>query len=309
MDHDDEATRPGPDHETRTTVRSGAHRLAVHSTGAGPDIVFVHGWPLDGRTWRHVVGALADHRCHVIDLPGCGATETPDDAELSMVEGHTTAVLDVVDALGLEEYVLVGQDSGGLIARYCAARRPERLRGLVVAGSEIPHDHGWQIKMFKALGRTPFAETVLRRSLASRLLRRSPFALGGTVADRRLLDGELHELMLRPLVRDRALLRRQVALLRSFGFDDIDGLAEIHPQIDAPTLLVWGAGDPFFPPDRAAAMVDQFGGPTEMVVVDHARLLVHEEHPEHFAHLIRTFLDERTRPTRAGARSEVTGPR
>ncbi len=273
-----------------TSVRSGASTLAVRSVGEGPDLVFVHGWPLDSRTWRNVVANLDGYRCHLIDLPGSGRTVTPDHTDLDLVAGSTRAVLDAIDALGLERYTLIGQDSGGLIARYAAARRPAEVAALVLSGSEIPHHHGWRLHMFKTIGRLPVASTILRLALGNRWLRASPLALGQTVADRSHLRGEFNDQLIRPLVEDRGLLSRQVRLLRSFRFDQIDQLAALHPQITAPTLLIWGARDPFFPPTKAAMMSKQFGGPTEFVAVDDARLFVHEEQPEVFSRHLTDFL-------------------
>lgn len=280
-----------------TTVRSGAHALSVTSSGSGPDVVFVHGWPLDSRTWRNVVANLDGYRCHLIDLPGAGRSTSPEGTQFELVEGGATAVLDTVDALGLERFTLVGQDSGGLTARYAAARRPDQVEALVLSGSEIPNHHGWRLHMFKTIGRLPIASTVLRLALSNRWLRASPFALGQAFADRSHLRSEFNELLVRPLVEDRALLARQVALLRSFTFDQIDHLAELHPKITAPTLLVWGARDPFFPPKKAEAMAAQFGGESEFVTLDDARLFVHEEQPEAFARQVSTFLSRHVLPS------------
>jgi pimeloyl-ACP methyl ester carboxylesterase len=48
----------------------GHSRIAHRTLGCGPDVLFIHGWPLNGATWRNVVPRLADDfTCHVIDLP------------------------------------------------------------------------------------------------------------------------------------------------------------------------------------------------------------------------------------------------
>ena len=44
--------------------------------GEGPDLFFVHGWPLTSATWRELVPSLSEHfTCHLIDLPGTGESE------------------------------------------------------------------------------------------------------------------------------------------------------------------------------------------------------------------------------------------
>ena len=49
----------------------GAGQVAVRSVGSGPDVLFVHGWPVTGATYRTLLPYLAPHvRCHVVDLVG-----------------------------------------------------------------------------------------------------------------------------------------------------------------------------------------------------------------------------------------------
>ena len=54
--------------------------MDIHSSsaGAGPTIVFVHGWTCDGSSWAAQVPAFAkDHRVITLDLPGHGRSESP----------------------------------------------------------------------------------------------------------------------------------------------------------------------------------------------------------------------------------------
>ena len=53
----------------------GAGEVAYRRVGTGPDVLFVHGWPVSGATFRTLLPHLADHvTCHVIDLPGAGSS-------------------------------------------------------------------------------------------------------------------------------------------------------------------------------------------------------------------------------------------
>ncbi|MCA9589051.1 MAG: alpha/beta fold hydrolase, partial [Myxococcales bacterium] len=54
----------------------GHSKIAYRRFGKGPDLLFIHGWPLNQHTWRDVAPALADEfTCHLVDLPGSGDTE------------------------------------------------------------------------------------------------------------------------------------------------------------------------------------------------------------------------------------------
>jgi len=275
---------------TRHRVDIRGTQVSYQKVGTGPDLLFVHGWPLNGDTWRNVVPNLDGYTRYVIDLPGCGGSEATAGTPLN-VRSHTETVLAVIDALGLEDVVLVGQDSGGMICRFVAEQRPETVRALVLGGTEIPGVHSRLVALFRLLARLPGAAAMFKLSLGTRFLARTPLILGGTVYDKSILDGDFRTAVLDPIVADPAALARMVAMIRDFSFDDIDALADVHPKLTMPTLLVFGENDGFFPVAKARAMASQFGGATEFATIAKCKLFLHEEHPERFAELTASFLD------------------
>ncbi len=53
----------------------GAGEVAYRRIGTGPDVLFVHGWPVSGATFRLLLPHFAEHvTCHVVDLPGAGSS-------------------------------------------------------------------------------------------------------------------------------------------------------------------------------------------------------------------------------------------
>ncbi len=99
----------------------GAGEVAYRRVGRGPDVLFVHGWPVSGATFRTLLPYLAEHvSCHLIDLPGAGASRFTADTTLT-VDQHIQTVRRVVDLLELDEFAVVGHDSGGLIARHAVS--------------------------------------------------------------------------------------------------------------------------------------------------------------------------------------------
>src|SRR5690348_10648393 len=102
---------------TTSMLDLGATRLFHTKTGSGPDLLFLHGWPLHGETWRAIVPRLASrYTCHVLDLPGAGKTEWTDATRISLRD-HADTVLRAIDALKLERVAFVAHDSGAAIAR------------------------------------------------------------------------------------------------------------------------------------------------------------------------------------------------
>ncbi len=273
------------DRGTELTV--GEHRIAYRKQGEGPNLVFVHGWPLHRETWRNVADGLPGYTCHLFDLPSAGLSSSPH--EPLTFEQMADLVVKLIDQLGLGAIGLVAHDSGGLIARLVAARLLSdtdlgtSLKGLVISGSEIPGRHPFLLDFYGLMTRVPGIRPVFAAIFRSRLLTKTPLVLGGAFADRSELDGEFRRIFIEPLVSDRARLRATLRFFRAFGHGPVDALAKVHPQILVPTLGIWGKDDPFFPVDRARAMMEQFGGRTEFVVLEPARLLVHEERPLEFA--------------------------
>ncbi|MEL7158222.1 MAG: alpha/beta hydrolase [Actinomycetota bacterium] len=282
MDHDRHDETP-PTH-----LDIGTSRLGYRASGSGPDLLFIHGWPLNRETWRGVAAALGDFRCHLIDLPGCGQSRTPAHVPVSL-EGHIDAVTIAIERLGLRSVTLVAQDSGGLVARNVAVRKPDVVDGLVLCGTEIPGQHPELIDRLQVAMRIPGAKAVTRALLRRPRTARLPQLLGGCFWDRSLIEGDFRTAVVDPTIDDRAIFDRQIEILQSYQHGIVDDLAAVHPRIECPVLLVWGEHDPFFPVEKARAMVDDFGGPTRLEIMADARLLAHEEHPDHFAALTRSF--------------------
>ena len=274
---------------TSTHIDIGRSRISHRIVGDGPDLLFVHGWPLNRETWRDVAAALRDFRCHLIDLPGCGTTITRADTAVSM-DGHVDAVVAAIERLGLDAVTLVGQDSGGLVARKVAARLPDVVNGLVLCGTEIPGEHPKFIDRLQTALKIPGVKAVTRSLLRQPRTARSPQLLGGLFWDRDLIEGEFRTVVLAPTLDDPGVFDRQIEILQSYRHELVDSLADDHALIACPTLLAWGEHDPFFPVETARRMVDGFGGPVAFEVIANARLLAHEEHPRRFAELMRTFL-------------------
>lgn len=259
----------------------GAGEVAHRRVGTGPDVLFVHGWPVSGATFRCLLPHLADHAtCHVIDLPGAGDSRFDDRTPIT-VEQHINTVRRVVDLLGLEDLAVVGHDSGGLILRHALAG-DERVRSWGLVDTEQPQGLTWRFKQFLLARHVPGFERALGRLLGSRALRRNELVLGGAFADRSLIDGDFDELFLQPIRRDPARRRAAVRLLHSFDEHHVRALAGLHARIEQPVQLVWGAGDPFFPVDRAEAMVATFPD-ARLEVVPGTRLFSHEERPAEVA--------------------------
>ena len=251
--------------------------VAVHTVGSGPDVVFVHGWPVSGATFRRLLPHLVGHvTCHVLDLPGAGASRFDRRSELSVAR-HIDAVRRAVDELVDGTCAVVGHDSGGLIARHALVGHP-KVRALGLIDTEQPQGVNLRFKAFLAGRHLPGYGRALGWVAGKPALRRNGLVLGKAFADRSLLDGEFDELFLQPLHRSPEHLDAAIRILKSFDLGLVDQLAEVHRRIDVPVQLVWGEQDAFFPVAWAREMVGTFPD-AQLEVVPGAGLFSHEERP------------------------------
>ena len=258
----------------------GAGEVACRTVGSGPDVLFVHGWPVSGATFRTLLPHLVEHvTCHVIDLPGAGSSRVSA-ADTLTIEQHFENVRRTIDLLELDDVAVVGHDSGGMIARHAVAGDP-RLRSMGLINTEPP-DVGWRFKSFISARHLPGFGGAFGWLAGQPRLRRIKFVLGDAFADRSLLDGEFDEFFLRPLHESKERQANAVRVLKSFDMEHVSGLGDVHRRLDVPVRLVWGVEDPFFPVASAREMVATFPD-AELTEIEGAGLFSHEERPSEVA--------------------------
>ena len=259
--------------------------------GTAPPLLFIHGWPLSGFTWRHCIAPLAKRRlCIVPDSPGAGDTKWKPEHEFRF-RGQAEAYARFLDALGLDRIDILAHDTGATIARELALIVGARVRRLVMINTEIPgHRPPW-IQTFQKLVHLPGATGSLRLMLRSRRFRRSGMGFGGCFVDMSKIEGEFHEGFVAPLIGSSRAMAGQVRYLRGIDWELVDGLAARHREIAARVLMLWGTEDPTFPLERGREMVPQLARCDGLHEIPHAKLLVHEERPEAIVEHTTAYLD------------------
>jgi pimeloyl-ACP methyl ester carboxylesterase len=113
-------------------------RLAIETSGAGDDaVVLVHAGVADRRMWAPLVAELPEHRAAIsYDMRGFGESELPPEPF-----SQARDLVGLLDALQLDDVVLVGASYGGRVALEVASNWPDRVRGLaLLAPAALEHD-------------------------------------------------------------------------------------------------------------------------------------------------------------------------
>lgn len=100
-------------------------------------MMFAHGYGCDQHMWRFVTPAFeADHRIVVFDHVGAGRSDVTayDREKYDSLDGYAADILEICDALELEEVVFVGHSVAAMMGVLAARREPQRFDRLVLVG-------------------------------------------------------------------------------------------------------------------------------------------------------------------------------
>jgi pimeloyl-ACP methyl ester carboxylesterase len=115
-------------------------RLHATTTGQGPVILLLHGFPDTHLVWRKQVPVLASAGFRVIapDLRGYGRSDAPPHVMDYTLDKLRADVIGLLDALHIDKVYLVGHDWGGIIGWQLAAMAPQRIERFVAMSTGHP---------------------------------------------------------------------------------------------------------------------------------------------------------------------------
>jgi pimeloyl-ACP methyl ester carboxylesterase len=276
-------------------------RVAYRTAGKGPVVLLVHGMAGSSVTWRHVMPALAERFTVVApDLLGHGQSDKPR-GEYSL-GAHTDTLRDLLDALGHRRATVVGQSLGGGIAMQLAYQFPERCERLVLVNSG---GLGREVNLILRALTLPGADYVFPLVCTPRLR-----DAGSLVATWLTRAGVRSTPASQEIWRSYASLADAATRQAFFrGLRDVidlsgqavSALGRLYRAARLPTLIVWGAQDPFIPVSHAIAAHQVIPG-SRLEIFDGVGHYPHCEAPERFVALLVDFIAS-TKPARLPARS------
>nr|AIA99590.1 hypothetical protein [uncultured bacterium contig00023(2014)] len=237
------------------------------TTGAGQDVVLLHGWGCDHTIWDGVQKHLTERGFRVtsLDFPGFGGSD-----ELQTpwnIEDYTAWTERFFKERGITNPVLIGHSFGGRVSLIYASRNTVSKVVLVDAAGVKPHrsaKYYAKVWSFKALKR--LAPFIVGQKKAAELIeqRRRKAASADYNAASPVMRGTLSKVV-------------------------NEDLRRFMPHIAAPTLLVWGENDTGTPL-RDAKIMEKLIPDSGLVTFRGAGHYSFLERPAQFAAILDSFL-------------------
>ncbi|MCV7065863.1 alpha/beta hydrolase [Mycolicibacterium farcinogenes] len=249
----------------------------------GRPVVFVHGYMMGGQLWRQVSSRLAERglRCIVPTWP-LGAHPEPlrPGADRS-IRGMAGIVADTLAALDLQDVVLVGNDTGGVVTQLVAVHHPDRIGALVLTSCDA-------FEHFPP----PILKPVIVGARSKTLFRVGAQAMRIPVVRRRAFDGLAYaniDAFTREWVRTALSNPAIVEDLRQFSLslrtEVTTAVAARLPEFDKPTLVAWSADDLLFELGDGKRLADIIPN-ARLEVIDGARTYSMVDRPDRLADLL-----------------------
>ncbi len=252
-----------------------------------PTFILLHGFGASLFSWHEVTEPLSQFGTVIAyDRPAFGLTERPLEWEGESPYGpqaQVDIVIGLMNELGVEKAILVGNSAGGTVSMQVALQYPERVEALILVDAAV-YAGGGAPSWSRPILKTPQMNHV--GPLIARQLQAQGVEFIKTAwHDPSKITPDIFEGYQKPLQIanwDKALWQLTVASEES-------GLVERLTEITMPTLVITGDDDRIVPTEQSLRLADELPN-AELKVIAQSGHLPHEEKPVEFMQAVTEFL-------------------
>ena len=265
--------------------------IGLRQIGVGRNLLFIHGFPTHGYTWRKLIPNLSEKfKCNILDLPGLGDSEWTDETDFKS-QAQANYIIQLIEKLELKNYSLIAHNSGATVARAIAIQEADKVENLIMFNTEVPNHRPPWIPLYQTIGLLPFVPSIIRMLLRQMWFVKSPMGFKEFYSNKAMLTVESNMMpYLSPVIKSERKAIGAFKYLKGIDWKLIDDFKHLHQKIRANVLLIWGEDDKTFPIHKGREMISQFKGRVEFVTLENASLLPHEEKPQEVMNAILKFV-------------------
>jgi len=254
-------------------------RTPLAGTRARGVLLLLHAFPLNARMWERQL-ALAGDGWHVVAPQLRGFDGGTTDPPAAAIDDYAGDVVDLLDALHVDEAVIGGLSMGGYIAFAVLRHAARYVHALVLADTKPQADSPDAVE-----GRTRLLQVVREKGAAAVADEMLPKLLGDTT--RRERAGVVDQVRAMVLSNSTAAIAGAITALMTRPDS-----TPLLPTIHVPTLILVGDEDTVTPPSAAEEMHKAIAG-SELVRIPGAGHLANLERPDVFDPALARFLAHR----------------
>ena len=267
--------------------------VTVHykQMGSGePVFILLHGFGASTFSWREVMEPLSAYgKVIAYDRPAFGLTERIlawEGENPYTLENNLLLLLGLMDALAVDEAILVGNSAGGTVTTAFTLVYPERVQALIEVDAAIYQTMpdsallNWLLQTPQVDHIGPLIARRLAGSQGEDFIKSAWHDPGKLEANSEIIAGYRRPLMVENW--ERALWEHTKAT-------QAPGLAGQLGQIHVPTLVITGDDDRIVPPENSLRLAEDIPGAT-LAVIKNCGHLPQEECPNDFMEAVDLFL-------------------
>lgn len=266
------------------TISLNGKQMYYHDSGQGFPLVFGHSFLWDATMWEPTIEELsANYRCIAPDLWAHGRSDIPDNSPYT-IEKIAADMMNFLQALKLQNFVIIGLSLGGMWGTHLALNYPDYLAGLVLmdtyVGAESQASRNYYLQMMADVEQAGRISPLLVEQLM-------PLFFSSVTIEKK---PEFLEKWKQKLL---AFKGEKLSAIFSIGASIVNRNSLLNQlnSITCPSLLLVGENDQARPPHESVEMASHLQN-AQLEIIPHAGHISNLEQPEIVNAILKQFLSK-----------------